>query len=554
MRSTGHRKEDLEADVVVLGSGGAGLTTALTAAAAGAKVVVLEKTPLLGGTTAMSGGTLWVPANHLAAATGVGDVPADALAYLTAGGGPTAKRFLLEAFVAAGDRMLQFLEADTAGGFYLANDGDYHAEAEGGRARGRSVLPLPFDPSRLGTVAGQVRSVDAAIDIAEAYGSLNPPEDVPPHGRPSGGVEAWTRGRALVGSLLSGCLAHGVMVRTRHRGRRLLTEGERVVGVEVEGPEGRLVARASAAVVLASGGFEWNAQLVAGFLPAPLDAPASLPACEGDGLLMAMGVGAALASMAHAWWSPVLRIPGETYEGRPYARMVVSQRLYPHSIAVGGDGRRFTDEAQSYHDFGATLMVLDHRTGGCAHRPAWLVFDDAYRRRYGTACVAPGDDDPPWLVPFGRIDDLARHHGIDPAGLAETVSEFNRTAAEGSDPVFGRGRSLYSRQKGDRSEEGVRRTLGPLESPPFYAVRLLAGTLGTRGGPSVDERGRVNHLFGGTIPGLFAVGNVAASPTGLLYPGAGGTLGPILTSAYLAGCEIGGLPLPAAGAPAAASA
>ena len=366
-------EETETADVVVVGSGGAGLTAALTAAAQGARVVLLEKTASLGGTTAMSGGTVWIPANHLATAAGLTDTRGEALEYLLDGGGETANRTLLETFVAQGPRMLDFLEQNTPGGFYLARDGDYHAERPGAKSQGRSVLPRPFDPGHLGSTAAHIRAVDMPLDVAEAYGSLNPPQDAPGGSANGAAATLWTRGRALVGTLVAGCLARGVRLVTCQRARTLLTQGHRVVGVTAEGPHGPVQHHAAKAVVLASGGFEWDSGLVADFLPAPLEAPAGLPSLEGDGLRMAMALGAGLGSMAEAWWSPTIRIPGETYEGQPYARMVVSQRLYPHSIVVNRSGRRFTNEGQSYHDFGGTLMAVDHGRAGCLNRPRVAV-------------------------------------------------------------------------------------------------------------------------------------------------------------------------------------
>jgi hypothetical protein len=526
---------DEQADVVVIGSGAAGLSASLAAAASGAAVVVLEKTAVLGGTTAMSGGTAWIAANHCAAAAGCDDSPGASLAYLCAGGGDTVDRPLLEAFVASGAEVLRQIEAHSPARFYLANDTDYHPELPGALIRGHSVLPAPFDPAALGTWANLVRRVDVALDVAEALGSVNPPEEAPSVTGPSPPEERWARGRALVGALLQGCLERGVRVRTDCRARQLATADGAVVGVDVATRDGELRFGARRGVILASGGFEWDSDLVRRFLPASLEAPGTSPGAEGDGLRMAMAVGAGLGSMAEAWWSPMIRVPGERFEGEAYSRMAVSQRLYPRSIVVNTSGRRFGNEALSYHDVGRQLMAIDAERGRCGNRPAWLVFDAAYRRTYGTACVGPADPDPAWLVAFDDLRGLAHHHGIDADGLVATVAAFNEHAAAGRDPDFQRGESAYSLSKGDRSAAGVFRTLGPIAEAPFYAVRLYAGTIGTRGGPLTDATGRVLDPWGEVIPGLFAAGNVAASPTGLLYPGAGGTLGPALTFGFLAG-------------------
>lgn len=530
---------DVVDDVVVVGSGGAGLVAALASAAAGATVTVVEKTSALGGTTAVSGGTTWIPANHCAAAAGCPDSAAEALAYLCAGGGERVRRAHLEVFVDSGPRMLRFVEQHSAVQFVLGNDTDYHPELPGGKDRGRSLIPAPFDPVRLGSLAPQVRHVDLPVDVAEAYGSVNPPRE-----QPSGnGPTPWTRGRALVGGLVAGCVDLDVRFVTGARVRELLVEGGRVCGVRVETDEGARTLTARRAVVLASGGFEWDTDLVASFLAASIPAPGSPPSMEGDGLRMAVALGAALGSMSEAWWSPMIQVPGERYDGHVHSRMVVSQRLYPRSIVVNRSGQRFTNEAKSYHDVGRDLMAIDSEDGVCANRPAWLVYDAVYRRSYGTACIGPDDEDPEWLTPFPTLDALALHHGIDPARLVATVEEFNADVAQGYDPRFHRGASRYALSKGDRAQEGIERTLGPIAEPPFYAVEMHAGTIGTRGGPVTDVDGRVIDIWGTVIPGLFAAGNVAASPTGLMYPGAGGTLGLALTFGYLAGCAAAAEPM-----------
>ncbi len=529
------------AAVVVLGSGAAGLLAALAAASRGASVVLVEKTARLGGTSAISGGTVWIPVNHHAAEAGTADSAQEALAYLRAGGGGTERADLLEAFVATGAAMLRFVETASPLRFVLGPQCDYHPELPGGKRAGRSLVPAAIDPSALGPWSARVRASDLPLDLAEQYGSLSPVSALSASEALDG--PRWIGGRALVGGLLQACLARGVRLRVECRARRLVVgEGGRIIGVECEGAEGRVRLTARRAVVLATGGFEWSRELVERFLPAPLEAPGSPPCLEGDGLRMAMAVGAALGSMAEAWWSPMFCVPGEQQDGSPYARMVVSQRLYPRSIVVNRAGRRFANEAKSYHDFGRDLMTIDSAASRPANRPAWLVYDAVYRRRYGTASVGPQDPDPPWLLPFATIDALAAACGIDAAGLRVTLHAWNEDVASGRDRQFGRGESAYALSKGDRAQQGLARTLGPIDTPPFYAVPLHAGTLGTRGGPLTDADGRVHDAFGGVLAGLFAAGNAAASPTGLLYPGAGGTLGLAMTFGWRAGLAAAAAP------------
>lgn len=528
-------------DVIVVGSGCAGLVAALRAVLGGARVLVLEKTPSVGGTTALSGGTMWIPGNHLAAAEGCADDIGAALTYLLAGGGPTAQQGRLEVFVRTAATALRFVERETGLSFLLGKDTDYRPELPGGRQLGRSVIPAQFDPGVLGDRAQDVRSSDLPLDKAEIFGSLNwsahaeAASGATSH-RPNGGTGAWTRGRALVGALYAACLRLGVQVRLSQRVRRLTMDGGRVSGVTVETSD-RLVTITAPAVILASGGFEWDPELVNAFLGRPLEAAASPPAMEGDGLRMAMAAGAQLGSMTEAWWSPLIRIPGEIYDGRPAARMVVSQRLYPHSLMVDGTGRRFVNEALNYHDAGAVLMDVSYAGSGRAHSPAWLIFDRNYRVRYGVASVGPGESDPNWLPAYATVTQMAEGLGLDTVTLLRTIETFNAGARAGRDPEFSRGQSAYALSKGDRSQSGIQRTLGAVAEPPFYAVRLYAGTIGTCGGPQTDAAARVLDAWGRAIEGLFAAGNVAASGTGLLYPGAGGTLGLAATFGFIAGAQ-----------------
>lgn len=510
-----------------MGSGCAGLVAALAAANARARVVVLEKTSLIGGTTAVSGGTMWISANPVAAAEGHSDSIEDALTYLQAGGGSSVNRALLEVFARRGVDALRFIQETTGLEYLLGQDTDYRAELPGGKQIGRSVVPGAFDSAVLGEKAADVRHSDAPLDIAEIYGSVNWHKHAAHFKRPP---SVWTRGRALVGALYAACLKQGVVFHKSHRVKRLLVENSRVMGVVADSAGQEVTITAARSVILASGGFEWNAELAKAFLRGPLEAAASPDAMEGDGLKMAMSIGASLGSMTQAWWSPLIQLPGETA-----ARMVVSQRLYPHSIMVNSKGRRFMNEAQNYHDAGAEMLGVNHSRGGREHSPVWLIFDRSYRRRYGIACIGPDADDPSWLVAHADIESLARAHSIDREALTSTVESFNRDARSGRDSQFGRGESTYSLSKGDRAQEGIARTLGPIETPPYYAVRLYAGTIGTCGGPLTDERSRVLDVWNKPIEGLFAAGNVAASPTGSLYPGAGGTLGLAATFGYLAG-------------------
>ena len=553
-------------DVVVLGTGAAGLTAALAAASGGADVGLYEKADLLGGTTAISGGIVWVPGNHLM--DGIDGIdaaerdadPAEALRYLRALAGDALDVPVAEALVSAGPEMLRFTESASPCRFrLLAGYPDYHPDMPGARSGGgRSLEPDLFDLSVLGEWAGQLRFWDGSprpVLLSETSfgGATAPPPASTVAERRERGICGM--GEALVGSLLAGCLDAGVTVRTGARARQLVVVDGRVAGVRFDTPAaegatgevtagevtaGEVTVDARRGVILATGGFEWNEALVRAFLRGPMDAPAGVPTNTGDGLDMATDAGAALGNMAQAWWAPMAHIPGEEAWGAPRFRLVLAERTRPGSIMVNGVGERFCNEAANYNALGGAFHQLDPATLRHANAAAWLVCDDRYRRRYALPGCRRGAEPSSWVHRGASLAELAAAIGVPPGTLSETVIEFNRNAAAGSDPTFGRGASVYDRFNGDRTLPGAAATLGSLDEPPFYAVAIRIGALGTSGGPRTDERGRVLDRSGGTIPGLWAAGNVMAAPTATVYAGAGGTLGPAMTFGYLAGRDAAG--------------
>ncbi len=552
-------------DVVVLGSGAAGLTAALAASAAGADAGLYEKADLLGGTTAISGGIVWVPGNHLMdGAEQAGDAAA-ALDYLRALAGDALDETVAAAFVSTGPEMLRFVESSSPCRFrLLAGYPDYHPEVPGARpGGGRSLEPDLFDLSVLGEWAGRLCFWDGEprpVLLSETSygGALEPPPASVLADRRERGVCGM--GEALVGSLLAGCLGAGATVRTGARARQLVMVDGRVAGVLVDTPAGRVTVEARRGVILATGGFEWNEALVRSFLRGPMDAPAGVPTNTGDGLDMAIDAGAVLDNMAEAWWAPMARVPGEEAWGAPRFRLVLAERTRPGSIMVNAAGERFCNEAANYNSLGSAFHSLDPDRPGSATPgsatldpgtpgpatpdqsdvAAWLVCDDRYRRRYPLPGCRRGAETPAWVHRGDTLTELAAVIGVPPAALAETVAEFNRHAAAGADPAFGRGASVYDLFNGDCTLPGAAATLGPLDDPPFYAIAIRMGSLGTSGGPRTDERGRVLSCDGEAIPGLWAAGNVMAAPTGTVYGGAGGTLGPAMTFGYLTGRDAAG--------------
>lgn len=524
-------------DVVVLGTGAAGLTAALAAAHAGASVGVFEKGEKVGGTTALSSAVVWLPANRYAAEAGVADSRQEGLDYLESLSHGLILPELAETFVDTTAEMLDWLEADTPVHFQLVPGfPDYHPEHPGGKPTGgRSIEPVLFSYDAIPTWVDRVVGAPRRMNVSDTptgggTGVLAADELAR---REESGLEGL--GRALVGSLLAGCLEQGVVPQTRARATRLVVEADRVVGVEFEGPDGVRTVRARS-VVLATGGFEYDADLVRDFLRGPVRAPAGVPTNTGDGLRMAMRVGARLGNMREAWWVPVVELPGERADGGSNVFLVLRERTLPRSIVVNDQGRRFTNEAANYNALGGAFHAFDPTRFRYVNQPAHLVFDEGFVQRYGCFGNAPGTPVPDFIHRAGSLAELAGLIDVPAQALDETVQRWNTMAAAGHDDDFDRGDSAYDGWCGDRTQyPGVGATLGPLDQAPYYAVELVGSTLGTKGGPRTDVDGAVLDVDGDRIEGLFAAGNAMAGPTGMVYGGAGGTLGPAMVFGYRAG-------------------
>jgi 3-oxosteroid 1-dehydrogenase len=527
-------------DVVVLGTGAAGLVAAVAAAEGGASVGLFEKADRVGGTTAISGGGCWVPCSAQMAASGIADSREDALRYLVSLSFGHIRPGFAEAFMDDGPRVFQWLQS--AAGLRMkivSGYPDYHPERPGGKpGGGRTLEPELFSFRQLGGWADRVVSSHrnphlmlSDTTLGGGTGHLDEKIQAQRHEEDLRGC-----GAALVGPLLRACLDRGVEPVTASRAHDLVIDDGRVTGVVVEQPAGTVIAHADCGVVLATGGFEWDPGLVRGFLRGPMTSPASIPTNVGDGLLMAMRAGAALDNMPQAWWAPVIEIPGDMSFGRQHATLLNRERTLPRSILVNKLGRRFANEAASYNALGGAFHQLDAARFDYVNLPCWLVFDAGYLARYGFRDVRPSDPAPGWMTRADSLGGLAAAIGAPAKALTETVTRWNSNVESGDDPDFHRGRSAYDLWSGDAAARGtVDSTLGPIDKPPYYAIEVRSGTLGTSGGPRADLHGRVLDTRGKVIPGLFAAGNVAAAPTGMVYGGAGGTLGPIITFAYRAG-------------------
>ncbi|MCA9639828.1 MAG: FAD-dependent oxidoreductase [Myxococcales bacterium] len=543
-------------DLVVMGSGAAGLSAALAARAKGLSVLVVEAADTIGGTTAVSGGVIWVPCNKHQAALGVEDSPSQALTYLERISEGLTPRALLERYLEVAPLMLEFVEESIGQSFEcLGTYPDYQPELPGGMAGGRSLDNPLYDTNRLKDWQPRLRknplTGKAPMTIGEAmkWQVFSKPLAFPFR-------EVYERykrgfvhgGAALIGRMLEACLERGVEFRLETRGRELLRdESGSVNGLRAESGGEALDFHGRRGVVLASGGFAWNEALCKDFLLGVPTHPASVPTSRGDGLQMAMQAGAALGNMSHAWWCPAVEVPGETYDGAALYRPEFAARCLPHSLIVNAAGQRFTAEATNYND--VTKPFFDHAPVGYRQKnlPAFLIVDQQYREKYALLSVPPlipGVDPKPlpdWVQSAPTLGELAKRCGIDPVGLQRSVDRFNTLASSGNDEDFGRGISAFDRFYGDPSNS-PNPNLGELRKPPFFAVRLHPSTIGTKGGPKVDEHARVLQPDGEPIPGLYAAGNAMASIMGPGYPGAGATIGVALAWGYLAGTHAGSSP------------
>jgi 3-oxosteroid 1-dehydrogenase len=531
---------DSNTDVLIIGAGAAGLTAALAAHEAGASVRLIEKQDRLGGTAAISGGVVWLPDHDQMAAQGKDDSAAEALAYFLSLDHGEMDEAVLGAFVTEARQMLSFLTGIDAIRLTMMPDyPDYYEDRPGAKADGgRSLDNDLFDFTSLGEWKDRVfhngpapRMMLRETPLGGGSGVVDPAELLQRADRDQRG---W--GQALVGRLLKACLDRGIEPDLGCGGYRLCIENGQVTGAIVERGDQQETINARQAVILATGGFEWNDALKHAFLRGPLDAPASPPTNKGDGLKMAMAAGASLGNMTSAWWVPTLAVPESEWQSGEVRNMpVLIERTLPHGLLVNRDGKRFCNEAANYSALAGAFHRFEPATYDYPNLPAYLIFDSQYRERYPLASFMPGTPLPDWVAKADTLAALAAKIGVDAQNLPATVNRFNDLAGQLDDQDFARGKTDYDRFYGDRSREGAGATLGALTKAPFYAVEIKMGALGTNGGPKTNAQGQILDVDGEPIAGLFGAGNVISAPTGSVYAGAGGTLGPALTFGYIAG-------------------
>jgi 3-oxosteroid 1-dehydrogenase len=540
-------------DFLIVGSGAGGLTAALAAHQRGLDVLVVEKSVYIGGSSALSGGGLWIPNNPFQKAAGVSDSPEKALTYLQHTIGSRTSLARQQAYLDYAPKMLHFLQTHTHAQFIpTPNYPDYYPELPGGLSGGRSLEPVPLNSRRLGQQALLVRPSNIQPPLGMGVTALEARHLYMLTRSPAGmlagmgvfisnlpfilsGGSRWTLGRALVGRLLQSILEQGIPVWRNAAASTLIHEKDIVTGIIVNQAGKDIRVRVNRGILLAAGGFEHNQDMRQEYLPQPTQADwsAGNPANTGDAIRMGQAAGAALDLMDDAWWTPVSLPP----DSPPMIH--VGERSFPCQLIVDASGVRFANEASPYHQFGHNQYARQAASGNAI--PCYMIFDQHFRNRYLFGQTLP------FLTPakflesgyFQRASTLVQLAGrinVDPQALQNTVAQFNAYAQTGQDPDFHRGESAYDRYYGDPSTR-PNPCLGPIEKPPFYAVALYPGDLGTKGGLLTDARARVVKPDGKVIQKLYACGNTSASVMGYTYPGAGSTLGPAMTFGFRAALD-----------------
>jgi len=555
-----HSPFDHEVDVLIIGSGAGALTAALTARLEGCdEVLVVEKSNRYGGTSAMSGGALWIPNSHQALAIEANDSIEEALQYLRVTIGDEVSEERLRTYVEQAPEMLKYMSGKTHLDYELMADSDYYPEAPGGKRDHRALQPCPMHAGHLKKHFSSLHEQPPQVmvmgllpmTLTEAHAMMKRSRgwlltgmrivlryllDIP------GRLQGWrsrylTMGNALIGQLRWSMLEQGIELWLKSPMHTLIEENGEVLGAVVEKQGQTLRIRARKGVIIGTGGFEHNKLMREQWLPKPTS-PKWSAAHEhntGDGIQAAMEIGAKTGLMGHAWWAPVIRVAGKEH---PYA--IFTERNLPGMVIVDRAGRRFENEACPYNEAVVGMYMAD-----VPHEhtiPAYVVFDKHFRKNYPFGPIMPGYMMPDLLLFGGTRDVLVKAHNleelaekidVDADNLKETVRKNNEYAQSGRDPEFHRGESYYDRFNSDHRAE-PNPCIGHIGKPPFYAMPLQPGDLGTKGGILTDKHARALNDAGEPIPGLYVIGNAAASVMGSKDPGSGATLGPAMTFGYLA--------------------
>jgi 3-oxosteroid 1-dehydrogenase len=544
-------------DVIVVGAGAAGLSAAITAAASGLKTVIIEKSPYWGGSTSRSGGGVWIPNNSVLRRDGVDDTMAKAREYVHAIIGEHAPAERIDTYIDRGPEALDFLMKHAPLDLeWVKNYSDYYPEAPGGRLAGRSVEPRPFDARALGddlkTLHPQYTKAPLNMVVLQSdYRWLNTglrhwrgPVRMAKVGSRffwarSRGKKLIAMGAALAAELLLGVRQLGVPLRLNTGLTDLLTEDGRVVGVIAESDGATYPIHARHGVILACGGFENNPEMRRKYQREPIgsDWTTGAPSNTGDGINAGLKIGASVALMDDAWWGPTIPLPRGPW-------FALSERAVPGTFMVNERGQRFMNESLPYVEAVHQMYGGEYGQGDGPGEnvPAWLIMDQTCRNRYLFAGINARQPLPKkWfdsgvVVKAGTIRELAEKIGLPADALAQTTERFNGFARSGVDADFGRGTSGYDHYYGDITNK-PNPSLGALTKAPFYAVKMVPGDLGTKGGLETDSAGRALRADGSVIEGLYAAGNTSAPVMGHTYAGPGATIGPALVFGYLAALD-----------------
>ena len=554
-------------DVIVVGSGAGAMTSALFAADQGLSVLIVEKSDRYGGTSAISGGGIWIPNNHYFKALGGNDSPELSMQYLKAATGEHADEGRLRAYVEHAPQMIKTLTQNSHVRYAVADKyPDYYPHLPGALPGGRTLDPELFDTSLLaeelpnlrkpspstllmGRIAWTAR--DAHTAMARSFGwqwlifKLMARYKLDFKWRRKSKYDRRAAlGSSLVASLRRSLMDRNVPLWLNSDFQDVLVEQGRVSGIKVLTGGKVLELTARRGVIFGSGGFEQNQTLREKFLPQPTHTRwSATPPGNNTGAALEAGLnlGAATALMNWAWWAPTIAVPGEE---KP--RGVFAERAFPGAIVVNSLGQRFVNEAAPYLEF-VDAMYQDNRKSAGRSVPAWVIFDGHFRFHYAMGPLMPAQVVPDtrlrkeWLnTVYWKADSLqalAAQIDVDAAGLESTVHKVNQYAHTGVDLDFARGGNVFDRYYGD-SNIKPNPCLAPLRKGPYYAMRLDAGDIGTKGGLLTNQHAQVVREDGQPIPGLYAIGNCSASVMGTSYPGAGGTLGPAMCFGYIAALHL----------------
>ncbi len=544
-------------DVVVVGSGAGGMTAALVAKHAGLEVLIIEKTRYYGGSTARSGGGIWIPVNYLMREAGVDDSFEQARQYLQSTIGNRSPQVNQDAYLEYAPKMIEWLRDNSeVQCTYMKGYADYYPEEPGGKKEGRGLEPKLFNGRLLGEDLAFLRPPFVEAPGGLAFTAREYQQIGMIMRTWSAKTTALRAGFRHIGALLTGkkmlmlgqALAGRLRLSVKNREiplwlntpmSELIIEGSRVTGLIAQKDGVQIEIHASKGVILAAGGFEHNLAMREKYLPPPESSEWTVASegNTGDAILAGIKAGGAVDLMDDAWWGPSSKPPGEP----PFFH--VGERGYPGLIIVNQLGERFTNESAPYIDV-VHAMYANHSPTS-PHIPSYFIFDQRYRDRYLFGLLLPRLPIPKKYLSNGyfkrsnTIEALESQLGLPPRKLADTITRFNSFAKSGVDLDFHRGESAYDHYYGDPTVK-PNPNLAPLDKPPFYAVEALPGDLGTKGGLVIDEFARVLDENGRVIPGLYCTGNNAASVMGNSYPGPGGTIGPAMTFGYIASQHIAG--------------